>query len=339
MVDVSTEARRSSPSPPGTLVISLDLELYWGVRDKRSLEQHADHLRGVRDATEKMLATFAEYGVHATWATVGFLFFRNAEELKRNLPTTLPEYSDQAMSPYRYIDDQKQLDEICHFAPDLIELIRKSPGQEIATHTFSHFYCLEQGQSLQAFRADISAALEAAEQRGVHLESLVFPRNQWNPAYLPLLNELGIKSFRGTEKSRFHQASNDEAQSSIRRAVRLLDAYVNLTGHHTYDRKDCIQARPFNIASSRFLRPYSSRLAFLEPLRLNRIRKAMNDAAANGRVFHLWWHPENFGTHTDSNVRFLRKVLEHFLLLKTRHGMQSKNMGELARELEQMYAA
>lgn len=323
----------------GTFVISLDLELYWGVRDKRSLEQYAEHLRGVRRATQQMLATFAEYEVHATWAAVGFLFFQSADELRNNLPSTLPDYSDPAMSPYRYIRDHESLDEACHFAPDLVELIRKYPGQEIATHTFSHYYCLEQGQSSQAFKADILAALESAKRHGVRLESLVFPRNQWNPGYLPLLDELGIKSFRGTESSRFHQASDDEAQGSLRRAVRLLDAYVNLTGHHTYDRKDCIQARPFNIPSSRFLRPYSKRLAFLDFVRLHRIRKAMDHAALNGRVFHLWWHPENFGTNTDSNITFLRKVLDHFLLLKTRYGMQSRSMGELARELEEMYAA
>lgn len=220
----------SSPgSAAGTLVISLDLELYWGVRDKRSLQEH-EHLRGVRRATERILNTFMMYGVHATWASVGFLFFKDVGDLKQNLPRTLPEYSNPRMSPYRYIVEQPSLDESFHFAPDLIDLIQRHPGQEIATHTFSHYYCLEEGQSLPAFRDDIASAIAVARRKGIGVESLVFPRNQWNSAYFPVLNELGIRSCRGTERSRFHRPSDQDAQTPLRRAIRLLDAYMNLTG-------------------------------------------------------------------------------------------------------------
>jgi peptidoglycan/xylan/chitin deacetylase (PgdA/CDA1 family) len=321
----------------GILVVSLDFELYWGVRDKRSIPQYEENLRGVHRAVEAMLSAFSEHGVHATWATVGFLLFRNAAELKRSLPSIRPTYADPELSPYRYIDEHDLLEESFHFAPDIIELIRHRPGQEIATHTFSHYYCLQVGQDLAAFREDIAAAVRTASSRGISLHSMAFPRNQWSQEYVNVLGEFGIRCFRGNEDSLcYRPMANEDRRRPFMRALRLIDAYVNLTGHHTYSLDRCLARSPFSIPSSRFLRPYSSRLAVLDPLRLARITRAMSDAAVNRRVFHLWWHPEDFGANTDQNIAFLRKILDHFTDLRARYGMESVNMGELSNRLVQM---
>ena len=63
--------------PNSIFTISLDFELYWGVRDKRSVGAYKDHLLGVQRAVPELLGLFEKNGVHATWATVGFLFFKN----------------------------------------------------------------------------------------------------------------------------------------------------------------------------------------------------------------------------------------------------------------------
>lgn len=39
----------------GVLPISLDCELYWGIRDKRSIAQYQVNLLGVRDAVTELL--------------------------------------------------------------------------------------------------------------------------------------------------------------------------------------------------------------------------------------------------------------------------------------------
>ena len=87
---------------------------------------------------------------------------------------------------------------------------------------------------------------------------------------------------------------------------------------------------PFNISSSRFLRPYSQWLARLEPLRLTRILSDMSYAAQNGLVYHLWWHPHNFGIYQEENLKFLQAILDHFTKLKDTYGMESLNMNELS---------
>lgn len=75
-----------------------------------------------------------------------------------------------------------------------------------------------------------------------------------------------------------------------------------------------------------------------DKLRLKRITSAMDDAAINKRLFHLWWHPHNFGTHTKHNIDFLASVVEHYGALKHSHGMVSLNMRELCQLAGQDHA-
>ena len=61
----------------GSFVISLDFELFWGVKDSKDIGQYWDNLAGVHLAVPKLLETFEKYNIHARWATVGFLFFNS----------------------------------------------------------------------------------------------------------------------------------------------------------------------------------------------------------------------------------------------------------------------
>jgi peptidoglycan/xylan/chitin deacetylase (PgdA/CDA1 family) len=83
----------------GMLVISLDFELHWGVRDKRRIEDYRENLLGARAVIPRLLDLFARYDIHATWAAVGFLFFRNRTELMRGLPTEIPQSTNKKLSP------------------------------------------------------------------------------------------------------------------------------------------------------------------------------------------------------------------------------------------------
>ncbi len=60
----------------GTFVISLDFELHWGVRDHRTVADYRENLLGVRRVVPALLSLFSEFGIHATWATVGLPVLR-----------------------------------------------------------------------------------------------------------------------------------------------------------------------------------------------------------------------------------------------------------------------
>ena len=321
---------------PSILTVSIDFELFWGTRDHRSLSDYGPNVLGGRRAIPHLLELFEEFGVHATWAVVGFVLFRRKTELEMGLPKVLPEYSTDHLSPYEDLPTigTPSKPEEYFFAPELVELIRRTPGQEIASHTFSHYYCLEDGQTLRAFEEDL-AAMNAVAERALRaaVTSLVFPRNQFNEAYLTACRAAGIRAYRGNPRSWVYEAKSEREETLVRRAVRLADSYVNLTGHHAHRLSELPSEGPVDVPASRFLRPWSRRLRALEPMRLRRIQKDLTYSARNGRLYHLWWHPETFGQETSQNLAFLRRVLEHFSQLRAEYGMESLAMAEVAERL------
>jgi peptidoglycan/xylan/chitin deacetylase (PgdA/CDA1 family) len=316
-------------STQGTLAISLDLELYWGMHDVVSIDNYRKNLQGVRQALPAILELFKKYQIHATWAAVGFLYYADVEQLQKDIPQQLPGYDKSDLDPYQYINTlEKESNQQLHFCPDLIELIKQYSGQEIATHTFSHYYCLETGQTQEQFKADLQAAIAVAEKANVSTTSIIFPRNQYNQAYLEEIADCGINCYRGNETNFIY---NDlKGNGDDKRIFRLLDAYLNLTGQNCYSWSDLRSSYPINIPSSRFLRPYSAKVRFLDGLRLRRITSGLEYAANRGLVYHLWWHPHNFGVNLAENLSFLEKVLQSYQKLNTQDKMQSLTMREIA---------
>ena len=85
---------------PGTLIVSLDFELFWGMLDCCGLEDYQQNVLGGRAAIPRLLQLFQEYGIHATWAAVGFLFAENYGELSAYFPNEKPTYAKAGLDPY-----------------------------------------------------------------------------------------------------------------------------------------------------------------------------------------------------------------------------------------------
>ena len=81
-------------------------------------------------------------------------------------------------------------------------------------------------------------------------------------------------------------------------------------------------------------KPILHPLAFLEGLKLHRIKRQMLHAAKNGLTFHLWWHPHNIGVDTQAHLKQLEEIFEYYTQLQKAYGMRSLNMGEAVRVLE-----
>jgi Polysaccharide deacetylase len=321
----------------GTLAISLDFELFWGVHDKRTLQDYGRNILGAREAIPRMLEVFERYGVHCTWATVGLLFFDDKEELLQYLPEARPSYANLALSPYPRIAriGPNERQDPYHFGLSLVRRIQQCPHQEIGTHTFSHYYCLEPGQTPETFRADLEAARRSAARLGIALRSLVFPRNQLSEAYLSICRDAGIEAVRGNQSTWFLRSEGEANEGLIKKACRRVDHYLPLSGANgvtpEYDGLGII-----NVSSSRFLLPVPTRSRIFGPLCQRRIEAGMRHAAGTGQVFHLWWHPHNFGSHVDDNIALLGKILERYRALSESHGMTSRTMGEIAAAARQL---
>ena len=315
----------------GTFIISLDFELYWGVRDSRSLEEYGENILGVRQAIPALLDLFEQYNIKATFATVGFLFCSGKEELMQSLPVTLPSYKNSLLSPYiGYFNalGKSEAEDQYHFAPSLINMIMQKKQHEIATHTFSHYYCLEAGQTTEQFNDDLLAAKKIANRFDVEFKSIVFPRNQYNEDYLDVCRNVNLSAFRGNEDSWLYVPRNRSDESLVRRVWRLMDSYINISGNHLHS-PNAVNGL-CNLPSSRFLRPYKNNLARLDWLKLRRIKKQMNAAADHKKLFHLWFHPHNFGKNLKKNLLFLEKILIHYQYLREAKGFTCMTMSEAA---------
>ncbi len=312
----------------GKFIISLDFELFWGVSEKKTINNYFENLKNTRFVVEKLLNIFLKNDISATWATVGFLFFANKEELisfLNNVKIEYPKYKNQNLNNYLKINNIKNVNNEFYFAPDLIKKIYSCKGQEIATHTFSHFYTLEPGAKTKDFVTDLDLALKIAKKNNIQINSIVFPRNQYSDDILKACKNLNLKSFRGNLNSYIFKPSSN--QSAFKRLIRLANSYFNISAPllNEIDRN----SSPLNVPASRFLRPFNPQLSFLENRKIKIIKNEMSYAAKNNKVYHLWWHPHNFGKNISENFKNLDLIISHYKKLNSIYNFKSANMCDI----------
>ena len=322
---------------PSNLLISLDFELHWGGSEKWLLDPLKPYFLETRRTIPEMLRLFEKYEIAVTWATVGLLFHESRDEMLASLPETRPAYS-APISAYDYIENEgvgeNEEHDPFHFAPSLIRQIINTPKQELATHTYSHYYCNEEGQTPDQFQEDLRAAQKVAKEKfGRTMKSLVFPRNQFNEEYLEVCKLNGITSVRSNPDDWFWNIESTQGESKWKRLVRGADAYVPLGNVTSYKTRDLPKTRPLQIPASRLYRPYTAKEASLNRLKVQRILKEMDHAAENNETYHLWWHPHNFGNYSQQNLADLETILMRYKKLHITKGMESQSMLDYTQSL------
>ena len=297
--------------------------MFWGVADIAAIKDYGANVEGEWLAVPAMLALFRRYGINATWATVGMVMCRDYAQWHDMRPKVMPAYSDAQLSSYRHADSARQHPKL-FFGRTMVEQILATPGQELASHTYSHFLCDEQGATPGQFAADMRCASAIADDVGAKMHSLVLPRNQVHDNYLAVLPENGISVYRGNADHWMFRSGHAVPGGVAGRAARLADAWLPLRRATVQRERRCNGL--VNVPASMFLRPWSRRLSQLEPVRMRRLRSAMTDAARADGLFHLWWHPHNFGVNLAENMRMLENVLQHYARLHDEYGMRSMTM-------------
>jgi len=203
-----------------------------------------------------------------------------------------------------------------YYAFDLIQLILNFPSQEIASHSYSHYYCTEDGQSLEAFSADCDSAIKIAKDFfNIDLTSYVFPRNQVNLSYLDVLKKRGFTAYRSVLDD------SELSKSTHIRFLRLIDSYMPILGSmHKKTEIDIYGMK--TVYSDRFLRP-STKYKILNKLKVTKVKREMHNAAKKGNTYHLWFHPHNFGERLTQNLFDLEQILEYYSFLRREYGMKS----------------
>lgn len=183
----------------GVFTISLDFELHWGGFEKWELnDAKKEYFKNTRALIPSLLLGFQQFEVHVTWATVGLLMHKNKESLLAHVPERKPSYSNEQLSAYNFIQNAGSIgasekSDPYHFADSLIRLIVDSKYQELASHSFAHYYCNEPGQTTEQFDADCKAICESASAYNSELKSLVFPEISLIPITLRYVRKMESK--------------------------------------------------------------------------------------------------------------------------------------------------
>jgi peptidoglycan/xylan/chitin deacetylase (PgdA/CDA1 family) len=313
----------------GSLIISLDFELHWGGAEVWDIKEKASCFINTRKVIMEMLQLFQDFNIKVTWATVGFLFAETRDEAVSFFPPRQPSYLNQSLNYYRLFEDSavgsNEEEDPFHFGYSLIEEIKKTPGQELASHTFSHYYCNESGQTKEEFQMDLAATQKIADNIfNTNLTSLVFPRNQYNKEYLESLRVNNFKVIRTNPDVWFWKKNY-----VFTPLARALDTLLPISSRLSYpDSKILTKENIVLLPASRFFRPYCHKEKFVQKLKVNRIKNEMFLAAKHGENYHLWWHPHNFGYFPQENMSQLKDILEFYLILKKDFSFNSKNMGD-----------
>lgn len=313
----------------GVFTISLDFELYWGVHDVTSSKEYSINLLNAKKAVSEMLDVFLDNGIGVTWAIVDALRFNDKSEFDKLVQTHELSYKIKRYSPFPFKEKiGKEADEII-FASELVDEIRKAKRQELATHTLSHCYVLEEGFDESQLEEELRLIKQVSKRDTI--ETIIFPRNQFKEEYLKVCFKNGIKSYRGTPSHSSYKPKRYQNDLLWHKGFRFLSSYFGVRSIFLHDlnfKKDEL----FNVPASLFLRPYRS-ISFFQKLKLRRIKKLMTLAAKEGKLFHLWWHPHNFGKRTKNNIDYLIKILDHYSFLEREYQFQNLNISEIRKQM------
>jgi hypothetical protein len=308
-----------------TVVISLDLELSWGMFDLSFDDNLLKMARWTHDiGAPNLLNHLISNGLSATWAVVGAM-------MRPSLPDVsgLPEvnYPHFAKPWFSYVP--KEGGELTHpewFGARLVEMIKSAkPEQEIGFHSFSHapFGC--RGMTAERAIAEYQYCAQTARELGIPTTSFVFPRNV--VAYLAALRDAGFTCFRDVDEPPFRFA-NDKLTS----VGKVLADFAGLTPRMV---EPSLKQGIVSIPGSLLIRYAAGWRKYIpDSSRLRRLRKGLDRARRSGGVFHVWFHPENLYAEWPRLEDVVACFLEELGAMVRNGDLRCLTMGQLASEFQ-----
>ena len=291
----------------GKLVISIDLELAWGVWDKLTGAQLAATEHEERPICDALLAAFERHNVPATWAMVAALLDPASAQGKPGSQTSW-------------------------YAPDIVERVAGSRVRhEIGSHGGRHIYF--NAIARDAARADLDFARETHRAHGLPFRSLVFPRNA--VGHLDALAEAGLATYRGPDLQWFPAVGG--AARILTRAANLADKMLPIPPGTA---PPLSHDRLVELPGSMLLLGRNGLRRFALPVVTRRkLALGLARAAETGAVFHFWFHPSNFYDRRQEQLDTVDWLLKRAAEAAGRGEIEIATMGDFAAEPAQGPAA
>jgi len=308
----------------GTFVISIDLEMSWGAVHHGSPHDDAPY-RLEREVVEDVLGLMADYGISATWATVGHLFLDHCGSKDTSHPGVTPDYPWLDGDWYD-LDPRSDLRSApTWYGRDLVEMIKTCPvPQEIGSHSFAHVIAGDPACSREAFAADVDAAVKVAADAGVELRSFVYPRN--SIGHLDVLEQAGFLTYRGATPTASRRGGVAGRLESLAQMVRPTTTF-NAEHHGSL----------VNIPHTYLFDPGSKNAQRLGTAGWTRlVQRRLRHAIRTESLFHLWFHSHNLAVDMDRSHKAMEDLFRSARAEIDRGRLVNLTMGDMA---ERMLAA
>lgn len=293
----------------GIFTISLDFELIWGTLDLFGTERFEKACEIERtEVIDRLLELFNEFEISATWCTLGHLFLENCQANGQN-----KKHPEIVQPRHRWHQDDWFAHDPCDneaasplfYGKSLVEKIINSPvKQEIGSHGFSHVIFGDEGCSTETARSEIAECVRLAKDFGLNLSSFAFPRDR--VGHLPVLKEYGFNCYRGQIPKWYEEGESRNPLKRLAHFTDVLLAAAPPTVLPSYT-KDGL----WNIPGSMIYFPMHGVRRYIPmSLRVKRAVKGLNEAVAEKRIFHLWFHPTNMAYEPDKMFDGLRQIIQ-----------------------------
>lgn len=295
----------------GSVVISLDAELGWGVHHEHPLP--ASRIRNARSAWKALLRLFDEYEIPATWAVVGHLFLEDCDAGHTDHPAG---------------------SECCLEAPDGIprgdtwfanglieEIVDADVDHELASHGFSHVHFAHERMNPSMAESECAAAAETLAPHSSEPRSFVFPVNE--VGFRDRLSEHGFACYRGPAPDRPGPAEKLWDGLRGRNAPPIVEPTVDEHGM-------------VNVPASLYLFSFEGVVRkIVEGVRddpiVTAVRLGIDALQETDGVLHLWLHPHNvLGEH---DRRRMERVLAVIDTARRRSDVTVETMASVARRV------
>ncbi|MXR19067.1 polysaccharide deacetylase family protein [Halobacterium bonnevillei] len=289
----------------GAVVISLDTELEWGFHGFDANHHLSSDGSRERSNINQLLSLFESFDSPATWAIVGHLFLDACDGHHHDIPS--PTYEEAPKGWWAEDPGQSRETAPLRYGRDIVESIHESPvPHEIGCHTFSHVLCCRKGFSKEILCEELHAWIDVAAAFDAEPFSVVFPRNE--VAHLDALVETGFRVYRGT---------SPEWPLLFDSGIGPFQVYLKyLLGRPAPVVEPVrVEESLWELPASQHLNydpPYFSHVDKLLDRRLTRARKAIQEVAESGGVYHLWTHPHNFDEKMFQDLRAILETAERY---------------------------
>ncbi len=322
-----------------TVVISLDLELSWGIFDLSFDDDVRKMARWTHDiGAPNLLNHLTGNGLSATWAVVGAMMHPSLPDVSGLPAVNYPQFSKPWFS---YVP--KEGDESTHpewFGARLVEMIRSAkPEQEIGFHSFSHVPFGSPGMTRERAVAEYRLCAQTARERGIPTTSFVFPRNL--VAYLGELRDSGFTCFRDVDELPVRFASDRLTSlcmiwaDFVGLSPRMIEPSIkdDFVGLSPRMIEPSIKEGIVSIPGSLLIRYAAGWRKYIpDSSRLRRLRKGLERVRRSGGVFHVWFHPENLYAEWPRLENVVARFLEELGTLVRNGDLRCLTMGQLASE-------